>query len=336
MKKFFILGIFLVFSQSLSAQINCNGILVMTEKKCAGDEISTEEKELFKIINDYRIANKLPPIELSESLSVVANRHLIDLNINVKFFTHGWSNCPFDLKDEKTWDCVFNAPQRLKTDYQGNGYENLFHNLNGSVTPQLALEAWKKSRPHNNLILNLEIWNDTVFDAFGIAINGNYAAMWFGSDEGKKIVAKQTKGLGVSFDKAVQGLSSVLSIVKDSSLIESEKWVGKSADKSVTLEIYGRQEDISETTMAFSIKLEKNLQLSAKNKAILSTFLSNLIGKWAERETWIDAILSDLSKNRKAVRAVNIQNKTIEVKINAQNNLTVLVKPSDKPKAREF
>jgi Cysteine-rich secretory protein family len=336
MKKFIFLGIIFIFGQTLMAQTNCTGNLVFTEKKCVGDEISPQEKELFKIINDYRAANNLPPITLSESLSFVANRHLLDLNNNVKTFTHGWSNCPYDIKNEKTWDCVFGAPQRLNSNYPGNGYENLYRNLGGNATPALALEAWKKSPPHNGLILNLDVWKDTKFDAFGVAISGNYASIWFGSEGGKDIVAKQTKGLGVSFEKAVQGLTSVLSIVKESSLIDSDKWVGKSADKSVTLEIFGKQEDISETTMAFSVRLEKNFQLSAKNKAVLSTFLMNLTGKWAERETWIDATVNYLSKNRKAVKTVNVQNKTIEVKINAQNNLTVLVKPFEKPKAQEF
>jgi hypothetical protein len=336
MKRFLLLGIILFFVQTFYPQSNCAGNLVFTEKKCAGDEVSQQEKELFKIINDYRKANNLPPIELSESLSFVANRHLLDLNNNVKSFTHGWSNCPYDIKNDKTWNCVFEAPQRLKSSYVGNGYENLYRNLNGSATPELALEAWKKSPMHNNLILNLDVWKTTKFNAFGIAISGNYASMWFGSGEGKDIVAKQTKGLGVSFEKAVQGLTSVLSIAKESSLIDSDKWVGKSPDKSVTLEIFGRQEDISETTMAFSVKLEKNLQLSSKNKVILSTFLANLTGNWPERDSWIDATILYLSKNRKAVKTVTVQNKTIEVKINAQNNLTVLVTPFDKPKAREF
>ncbi len=336
MKIILLFFIPVIFVQSIFAQTNCSGNLVFTEKKCVGDEVSQQEKELFKIINDYRAANNLPPIALSEPLSFVANRHLLDLINNVKTFTHGWSNCPYDIKNDKTWDCVFAAPQRLNSNYSGNGYENLYRNLGGNATPSLALEAWKKSPLHNGLILNLDIWKATKFDAFGIAISGNYASMWFGSEGGKDIVGRQKKGLGVSFDKAVEGLTSVLSIVKESSSIDSDKWIGKSADNSVTLEIFGRPEDISETTMAFSVKLDRNFQLGAKNKAVLSTFLMNLTGSWAERENWIDAALNYLGKNRKAVKTLTVQNKMIEFKINAQNNLTVLVKPFEKPKAQEF
>ncbi len=336
MKKFLCFGLFLIFAQALFAQTNCPGTLALTEKKCAGDEISPPEKELYKIINDYRAANNQPPIPLSESLSLVANRHLLDLINNVKTFTHGWSNCPYEIANEKTWNCVFEAPQRLKTNFQGNGYENLYRNLNGNATPTLALDAWKKSVMHNNLILNLDVWKDTTFDGFGIAIDGNYAAIWFGSEDGMEIVAKQTTGLGVSFEKAVKGLTGVLSINQESSLIDSQKWVGKSTDRSVTLEIYGKQTDISETTMALSVKLEKNLLLSAKNKSILTVFLKNMTGQWAEREKWIETTILYLSKNRKATKTIKVDNKTIEVKINEQDSLSVLVKPFEKLKAREF
>lgn len=336
MKTFLFFGILIIFVNSIFAQVDCTSNSVFTEKKCVGDEISPAEKELIRIINDYRAANKLPMVSISESLSFVANRHLLDLINNVKTFTHGWSNCPFDIKNDKTWDCVFEAPNRLNSNYTGTGYENLYRNLTGNATAGLALDAWKKSPPHNGLILNLDVWKNKKFDAFGVAISGNYACMWFGVIGGGQINSKPTKGLGVSFDKAVQGLTSILSIKKESSLIDSEIWVGKSPDKSITLEIYGKQEDISETTMAFSIKLEKNLRLSEKNRAVLSTFLQNLTTNWVEREKWIDATMAVLSKNRQAVRTVNVQNKTIEVKINAASSLTLIVKPFEKPKAKEL
>ncbi|MBS1793993.1 MAG: CAP domain-containing protein [Acidobacteria bacterium] len=334
----FLLGtmLLLLCFRVASAQANCGGNAALTEKKCPGDELTATEKELFKMINDYRAANNLPPVALSESLSLVANRHLLDLANNVRTFTHGWSNCPYDLKDEKTWGCVFDAPKRLKAGYDGNGYENLYRNLNGAATPALALDAWKKSQFHNNLILNLDVWKDTKFDAFGLAISGNYAAMWFGSDGGADRVGKQTKGLGVSFDKAVEGLTSVLRIKKDSALIESDRWVGRSVDKSVALEIIGRQDDIDQTTMAFSVRLEKNFQLNAQNRAVLSTFLANLTDGWNDREKWLDAALEFISKNPKGFRTLNIQNKTIEMRIGAQNKLTVLVKPTEKPRAKEI
>src|SRR6185369_6468608 len=98
MKIFLLFGIILMSVQCFSAQVNCSGSTLFTEQKCVGDEISPAEKELFRIINEYRAQNNLPPVALSESLSFVANRHILDLTLNIKYLTHGWSNCPYDLK----------------------------------------------------------------------------------------------------------------------------------------------------------------------------------------------------------------------------------------------
>jgi len=337
MKIFLFTGVILICVQSFFAQNNCSGNALFTEQKCVGDEVSPTEKELFRIINEYRAQNKLPPIALSEPLSFVANRHILDLTMNVKYLTHGWSNCPYDIKSEKTWDCVFESPKRLKTNYTGQGFENLYRNLNGNATPVLALEAWKKSPMHNNLILNLDIWKDTKYDALGVAVSGNYAAIWFGSRSDQDInLGKEIKGLGVSFEKVVDGLTGILSIQKESSLAESEKWVGKSADNSIKLEIYGQEKDIAETTMSFSVRLDNKFQITPQGKAALSQFLKNLAGNWTVREQWIEMTLSKINKSPKSVQTIDVRNKTIQVKINAGNYLTVLVKPNLKPQPKEL
>lgn len=337
MKLIFLVSFSLLFLHSIFAQTNCSQTTLFTEKKCNGDEVNAAEKELFKIINDYRVQNSLPPVALSEPLSLVANRHLIDLNLNLKYLTHGWSNCPYELKNEKTWDCVFTSPQRLGTNYAGQGYENLYRNLNGNAVPSLALEAWKKSPMHNNLILNLEIWKETKYDAFGVAISGNYAAIWFGSTGNSEIdLDKEIKGLGVSFKDVVKGLTTILSIEKEASLVDSEKWVGKSADKSIQIEIYGREKDIAQTTMAFSTKLLKNGDLTPQSRSALGQFLKNVAEKWSDREKWFDAALQKLSKSPKVPQTINVGNRTIEAKVNPNGTLTVLVKPFSKPIAKEL
>jgi hypothetical protein len=337
MRIFLLLLSSIIITQNFYSQTNCIGRMIFTEKKCVGDEISSQEKELYKIINDYRVANKLPPVAILEALSLVANRHLLDLTNNVKFFTHGWSDCPYDIKNEKTWNCVTEAPQRLKTNYQGQGYENLYRNLGGNATPQLALDAWKKSPLHNNLILNLDVWKDTSFDAFGLAISGNYAAIWFGTQSDKEIdIDRDSKGLGVTFNKLVSGLTNILSIQQESSVSESEKWIGKSADKSIVLEVYGQEKDIAETSMSLSVKLDKNSKLSPQSRAALSQFLKNLAEKWTDRETWTDATLLKFGESPNLIQTVNVSNKTIEVKINAGNYLNFLVRPRQTPKAKEL
>ena len=332
----FLLAFSASFCQTLFAQINCVGEKIFSEKKCLGDDVNQTEKELYRIVNEYRAEHNLPPIPLSESLSIVANRHLLDITLNIKSLTHGWSNCPYDIKDTNTWNCVFESPKRLKVDYSGKGFENLYRTSRGSATPVSALEAWKKSAMHNALILNLGSWENTKFDAFGIAINGQYAALWFGSSSGIKDGLKNSKtpGLGVTFDQAVAGLTEVVSIKKASSNLESEQWSGASPDKSVLLEVVGSEADVSQATISIKIRLERNAQISPKNRGILSIFLNNLAPEWKERETWASAAIKNLQKNPKVPQVVNQGNKIITMTVDPNNYLSITVKP--RPAAKEI
>lgn len=325
-----------LFAVSAFAQTKCEGEKILTEKKCAGDDVSGAERELYKLINEYRKQNKLPEIPLSEALSVVANRHLLDISLNLKTFTHGWSNCPYDIKNNDTWNCVFDAPKRLKVEYDGRGYENLYRNNGGNATPALALAAWKKSPMHNALILNLDTWNDTEFNAFGIAINGNQAAIWFGAKSGIRTALKDTKnfGLGVTFDNAVKGLTGIITIKKSASTAQNEQWTGSSPDKSVLLEVAGTQADVSQATIGIKIKLEKNYQINKKNRDLLSVFLNNLVSGWKERETWTDAAIKNLQAKPNVPQTTMFGNIVISMTVDAQNYLSITVKP--RPVAKEI
>ncbi len=333
---FLCLAFFGFFCLPTVAQIKCEGGQILTEKKCVGDEISPMEKELYKIVNEYRAQNNLPQIPISEALSVLANRHLLDISFNIKSFTHGWSNCPYNIDDNDTWDCVFEAPKRLKVGYNDKGYENLFRNNGGNATPALALAAWKKSPLHNGLILNLENWKNTKFDAFGIAINGNLAALWFGAPSGIKDALNNSKtlSLGVTFDKAVEGLTDVISIKKASSTAQNEQWTGSSSDKSVLLEVIGTEADISQANIGIKIRLEKNYQINTKNRAILTTFLTNLASEWKDREIWANEAIKNLKLKPKTPQTVTIGNKVFIMSVDAQNYLSISVKP--KPKAKQI
>jgi hypothetical protein len=325
----------LLFNGILFSQVNCTGAKIFSEKSCAGDDLTAQEKELYKIVNEYRAKNNLPPIALSNPLSVVANRHLLDLINNIKSLSHGWSNCPYDIKNQSTWNCLFESPKRLNVGYSGSSYENLYRNLNGVATPVLALEAWKKSEMHNSLILNLNMWKDTKFDAFGIAISGNYAALWFGSTGGISSEAKTQKpaSLGVTFEKAVAGLTGSIAIKKASSNLENEEWSGTSPDKSVILSLVGLKEDISQADISIKIKIEKDSQISQKNRTILKTFLNNLAPEWKERDAWVDSAIKKLQQNPKEPQTINQGNKTIIVNIDRENYFSVAVKPFRKPTA---
>ena len=143
---------FLAASPSaLHAQSECNARKILQPGNCIGDDLDALEIELAKQINDYRSQNGLPAIPLSPALSLVANRHVRDLAINIGRLTHDWSNCA--MTDS---NCMWKAPHRLGTSYPGNGFENAYSGPTAS--PAAILGSWKEggNGPHNDVILNLD------------------------------------------------------------------------------------------------------------------------------------------------------------------------------------
>ncbi|MBD2691373.1 CAP domain-containing protein [Anabaena catenula] len=175
----------------------CNQQQILTSSACAGDDIKPEEAKLYNLINQYRAQNRLAPIPLSKSLTLVANRHVRDIaknpdyyrNCQGKYCAHGWSNCAYDADNSNTLPCMWDAPQKLNTGYPGRGYENLFTgSRNYRVTAEAALRGWQSSRGHNEVILNQGIWQNNQWNALGIGIYKGAAALWFGvePDSGEK------------------------------------------------------------------------------------------------------------------------------------------------------
>jgi len=80
-----------VGASALHAQSECNAQQILQPGNCIGDGLDALEIELAKQINDYRVQNGLPVIPLSSALSLVANRHVRDLAMNIG--RHDWSNC---------------------------------------------------------------------------------------------------------------------------------------------------------------------------------------------------------------------------------------------------
>lgn len=156
--------------------------------------VTDTEYELYLQINSYRNAHGLPSIPLSGSLCVVAGAHAWDLETNRPdrgpCNMHSWSDsgpwpgcCYTD--DHREARCVWNKPGEL-TSYQGYGYEiAFFHsqpgNKSGSMAG-LALEGWKGSSGHKNMILNRYSWKRLKWKAMGVGIYGRYAVVWFGEE----------------------------------------------------------------------------------------------------------------------------------------------------------
>ncbi len=144
--------------------------------------ISPEVMELYELVNSYREKKRLPPIPLSKALCHVAQVHAEDMEFKMKELTHAWSTCKYNDSQYKTYDCMWNKPQELTT-YKGIGFE-CAHGGEGKyiATPQSSLLSWQESRPHNNVILNKDIWKDYSWKAIGVGISGGYATLWFGKE----------------------------------------------------------------------------------------------------------------------------------------------------------
>ncbi|OFX42223.1 MAG: hypothetical protein A2046_03925 [Bacteroidetes bacterium GWA2_30_7] len=184
MKQLVVISLFIAFSLNIKAQKNITACL------------SKDEKKLYDLIMEYRKEHKLPAIPISKSLTYVAQVHCKDLFDNkpdkkTSCNAHSWSDkgswtaCCY-TSDHKRASCMWNKPREL-TNYKGNGYEIAFGSSDDyfedySTAPEVALNGWKKSTGHNDVILNKDIWKSHGWGAIGVAIYKNHSVVWFGEE----------------------------------------------------------------------------------------------------------------------------------------------------------
>lgn len=169
-------------NESDSSNSPCSGSAILSAATCEGDSLDTEETRLYELINAYRARAGLPPIPISPSLSRVANRHVRDLHENVGSLSNSWSNCPVEVNQSSTFACMWEAPQRLGTDYPGRAYENAAGPVAQGMRAEDALTIWQRSSPHNAVILNQGPWRTMTWQALGVGIYQGYAVIWFGEE----------------------------------------------------------------------------------------------------------------------------------------------------------
>ena len=160
--------------------------------------ISINEKELYNLIMKYRKTKKLPVIPLSKSLTIVAQIHSRDLSENKvdqnPCNQHSWSDkgkwkpCCY-YPDHRNKECMWDKPKEL-TNYSAPGFEIAYFHSAGA-TPEQALDAWKKSKGHNAVMINADIWKNQKWNAIGIGIYKNYATVWFGMQTDNEGLPKQ-------------------------------------------------------------------------------------------------------------------------------------------------
>ena len=142
-------------------------------------------------VNRYRVQNKLPAIPVSPSLSVVAARHVADLEANYRRSQtcnmHSWSSkgdwtpCCYTA-DHARKECMWNKPKEITGGvYSATGYEIVAW-YSDPITPAQALEIWRGSPAHHAMILNRSQWSDNTWRAMGAASSQHYAAVWFGEE----------------------------------------------------------------------------------------------------------------------------------------------------------
>lgn len=143
--------------------------------------------ELVDILNAYRRSQNLPTIALSPKLCAVAAFHVRDLAENKPHERFGsmhswspdmprWKGGIFEAADKSTYPVMWNKPREI-AGYPANGYEVAASGTNGLGH---ALDVWKASQSHHDVILNRGVWTKLTWRALGAAWYRGFACAWFG------------------------------------------------------------------------------------------------------------------------------------------------------------
>ncbi len=160
--------------------------------------LTAQEAELGQRINDYRVSVGLPAAPLSKSLSMVGQYHVRDLQTNrpdtgtdnrgLGCTMHSWSNkgywspvcyTPDHHYASGMWVKPKEITRGVYTDY---GYEIAAALWGRDITAADALDLWKNSPPHNDVITEHGVWSGMHWPAMGIGISTNYAVVWFSTE----------------------------------------------------------------------------------------------------------------------------------------------------------
>ncbi|CAF0947352.1 unnamed protein product [Rotaria sordida] len=156
--------------------------------------MDAKEQELFTLINSYRQEKGLPAIKPSVNLAYVAHTHAIDVVENDPDVNggnmHSWSDKGMwkpviYTSDHAQAALMWSKPSEI-SNYKSAGYEISYaigNRKTSTVDPTYALNAWKASSGHNDVIVQQGIWKDFPMKALGVGIYKGYACAWFGFEE---------------------------------------------------------------------------------------------------------------------------------------------------------
>lgn len=142
--------------------------------------------QMYEEMMRYRASAGLPPIPLCKHLNTVAS-----VKVQVMLASppgngcnmHSWSQSPrwsgCCYRGGSDGKCMWDKPREL-SGYRGNGYE-VSCGGSGGLTPKGAIDCWRGSQAHSDVILNRGMWRDS-WGAVGVGISGKYAVAWFGKE----------------------------------------------------------------------------------------------------------------------------------------------------------
>jgi len=186
----FLLWLFPCFSET-SPRPEPDGSIEIPAVVC----LHPAEAALYEALNNYRQERNLPAIALSRSLTLVAQVHCRDLAINQPHRRsncnmHSWSRkglwqaCCY-TPDHKRSECMWNKPRELSA-YQGDGFEIAFYTTapytDAALFAEKAMNSWKASKGHNDVMVNRGTWKNIKWKAVGIGYYEGYATIWFGME----------------------------------------------------------------------------------------------------------------------------------------------------------
>lgn len=316
-----------VFFKSTSAQVQSAGAGIFASATCSGDEVSDEERELFNIVNSFRSENGRPALRLSKTLSIVGNRRMLDLSQNMRSLTHSWSNCPYEIANEKTWTCMMDSPVRLKSGYKGTGYETLYATGSKKVDPNAAIAAWKKSSLHTSIILGTGMFASMSWDEFGVAISGGYATLWFGQPGDG-----ETRGVSEQLPtNVVDSLKSAFG-ANESGNSKFIRWTGRSSDGRIRIEVDDRNIGFYSAEVRLSISVTPAGTVSPNALDMLKSFLRKAYPEWNDPAAWLDAALSKTASLNFERRIKLTAKSSIEVDRTGAGEITISIFPKSKTK----
>jgi hypothetical protein len=157
-----------------------------------GNCINSDEAELLQLVDDYRIENDLSAVPWSQTLMTVGQWHAVDAAENgATIFEspcnlHSWSEPVSGLwsgmcytSDHAQRARMWIKPREISNDvYTASGFENAAW---GYTSVAAALQGWKSSSGHNNVILNKSVWAGYPWNAMGVGVDliHKYYFLWF-------------------------------------------------------------------------------------------------------------------------------------------------------------